>query len=103
MNKGKWQVIAEKIGSTVRVLELLGYDYTVSAPKNQRAKGNKSPRVVNVSVGESRPLRIYNSSGGHTWANEPDGTPIAEVGSVEDLYEYLYDHRKYSRSRRRIA
>jgi len=90
MNRGQRQIIAEKISSTVRVLELLGFDYQVSGPKNKREKGNKSPRVIYVNVGKSQALRIYNSAGGYTWANEPNGKPIAAVGSVEDLYEYLY-------------
>ena len=89
MNKAQRQIIAEKVSSTVRVLELLGFDYKVSAPKNKREKGNKSPRVVYVDVGKSQPLRIYNSSSGHTWANEPNGKPIAQVKSIEDLYAYL--------------
>ncbi len=89
MNRGQRQVIAEKISSTVRVLELLGFDYKVCAPRKQREKGNKSPRVVYVEVGNSQELRIYNSAKGNTWANEPDGTPIRGVKSVEDLYSYL--------------
>lgn len=89
MNKGQRQIIAEKISSTVRVLELLGFEYQVSGPKKRREKGNKSPRVIYVDVGKTQRLRIYNSAGGHTWANEPNGKPIAAVGSVEDLYEYL--------------
>lgn len=89
MNRAQRQVIAEQISSTIRVLELLGFEYTVESPRNVRAKGNKSPRVVNVDVGEKSPLRIYNSWGGHTWANEPNGNPIKEVKSIEDLYQYL--------------
>ena len=89
MNRGQTQIIAEKVSSTVRVLELLGFEYEVTAPKNRREKGNKSPRVIYVDVGESRPLRVYNSFGGHTWANEPNGRPIPEVKCVEDLYTYL--------------
>ena len=92
MNKGERQIIAEKISSTVRILELLGFEYQVSAPKNRKEKGNKSPRVVYVNVGEARPLSVYNSVEGHTWANRPDGKPI-DVGSVEDLHEYLCDLR----------
>jgi hypothetical protein len=99
MNKGQRQIIAEKVSSTVRVLELLGFDYKVSAPKNKREKGNKSPRVVHVNVGKSQSLRIYNSFGGHTWANEPNGKPISEVKSIEDLYRYLSElqERRVSR------
>ena len=89
MNKGQRQIIAEKVSSTVRVLELLGFEYEVSAPKNRREKGNKSPRVVYVDVGESHPLRIYNSVNGYTWANQPNGMPIAEIKNIEDLYKYL--------------
>jgi len=89
MNKGQRQVIAEKIGSTVRILELLGYEYEVAPPRNKREKGNRSPRVVNVKLSGGRMLRVYNSVGGFTWANGPDGEPIASVKSVEDLYEYL--------------
>ena len=90
MNRGQRQIIAEKISSTVRTLELLGFEYQVSAPRHKREKGNRSPRVVYVDIGESRPLRVYNSATGHTWANRPNGDPI-DVGSVEDLYDYLYD------------
>jgi hypothetical protein len=89
MNKGQRQIIAEKIGSTVRVLELLGYDYDVSAPRMKREKGNRSPRVVNVKMGDGKLLRVYNSVTGFTWANGPDGEPIASVKSVEELYAYL--------------
>ena len=89
MNMGQRQIIAEKVSSTVRVLELLGFDYEVTDPKNQRERGNSSPRVVRVDVGETNRLRVYNSIRGTTWANEPDGTPIPEVKSVEDLYRYL--------------
>ncbi len=92
MNNGQRQVIAEKIGSTVRVLELLGFNYKVSAPKNERKKGNKSPRVIYVDVGKSQPFRIYNSITGNTWANEPNGKPALGVGSVEELYQYLSDN-----------
>jgi hypothetical protein len=73
-------------------LELLGFDYQVSAPKNRREKGNRSPRVIYVDVGEKHPLRVYNSYTGQTWANQPNGQPIAEVRSIEDLYRYLYEN-----------
>jgi hypothetical protein len=89
MDKAQRQIIAEKIGSTVRVLELLGLEYTVSAPKNKRKKGNRSPRVIHVDVGKSRQLYVYNSVSGGTWANHPNGKPIAEIKSIEDLYNYL--------------
>jgi hypothetical protein len=80
--------LEEKVASTVRVLELLGFQYTVSPPKNKREKGNKSPRVI-VDVGQAFPLRVYNSIKGDTWANEPSGKPIPQVGSIEELYIYL--------------
>lgn len=86
MNRAQRQIIAEKIGSTVRVLELLGLQYSVSAPKNTRKKGNKSPRVIAIEVPA---IRVYNSIGGHTWANKADGEPISQVGSIEDLHSYL--------------
>jgi len=101
MNRGQRQVIAEKVSSTIRVLELLGFEYDVSGPKNMRRKGNSSPRVVYVRRGESLLLRVYNNAGGSTWANKADGAPIATIGSIEDLYEYLYDKR--SRPSRRSA
>lgn len=93
MNNAQRQIIAEKISSTVRVLELLGFEYKVTAPKNKRKKGNASPRVVYVEVGKSQPLRVYNSIDGYTWAHEPNSKPIPEVKSIEDLYEYL--NKKY--------
>lgn len=89
MNRSQRQVIAEKISSTVRVLELLGFDYEVAKPRNERRNGNRSPRVVYVDVGDRRPLRVYNSASGSTWANSPNGTPIPEVKSIEDLFSYL--------------
>jgi hypothetical protein len=90
MNAGERQVIAEKIGSTVRVLELLGYhDYVVTAPKHQREKGNSSPRVVRVDIGRDAPLRIYNGMRGQTWANMPDGSPIPGIVTVYDIYHFL--------------
>lgn len=94
MNKGQLQIIAEKVSSTIRVLELLRLDYEVSAPKNNRKDGNRSPRVVYVNVGKKAPLRVYNSAAGHTWANAPDGAPIPEVKSVEDLFIYLKEMQK---------
>jgi hypothetical protein len=90
MNAGKRQVIAEKVASTVRVLELLGFhDYEVTPPRNQREKGNASPRVVRVNIGDDARLRIYNSGGGHTWANMPDGKPVRGIASIEDIYAFL--------------
>ena len=89
MNNKQRQIVAEKISSTVRVLELLGFEYKVSNPRNQKQNGNKSPRVVFVDVGRSKPLRVYNGIQGSTWANEPSGKPIPGVRSNEDLYDYL--------------
>lgn len=103
MHAGKRQVIAEKVASTVRVLELLGFeDYAVTPPRNQREKGNASPRVVRVNIGEDAPLRIYNSGSGHTWANMPDGKPIPGITSVEDIYAFL-KNEKEKRSARKSA
>jgi hypothetical protein len=98
MNRGQRQIIAEKVGSTVRVLELLEFNYEVCAPKNKREKGNRSPRVVHVDIGKSQPLRIYNSLGGNTWANEPNGKPIPRVKSIESLYNYLSELRERNRT-----
>jgi hypothetical protein len=95
MKHSERQIVAEKIGSTVRVLELLGFEYVVTAPKNKRKKGNACPRVVYVEVGESQQLRVYNSINGYTWANEPSGKPIPQVKSIEELYMYL--RKKYKR------
>jgi hypothetical protein len=97
MNIGQRQIIAEKVASTIRVLELLGFEYQVSRARKERKKRNSSPRVVNVYAGgESRPenlrLRIYNNAEGYTWANTADGSPVKEVGSVEELYGYLSSH-----------
>jgi hypothetical protein len=99
MNAGERQIIAEKIASTVRVLELLGYQYDVTPPRNERKKGNKSPRVVYVYAGKSRDraqedlrLRVYNNASGTTWAYRADGSPIKDIGSVEDLYDWLTAH-----------
>lgn len=89
MNKAQRQVVAEKIGSTVRVLELLGLDYLVSAPRNKREGGNRSPRVIYVNVGKAKSFRIYNSVTGNTWANEPSGKPVPGVKTIEDVYSYL--------------
>jgi hypothetical protein len=98
MNHRQRQVVAEKVGSTVRVLELLGLEYSVAAPRRTRKKGNVSPRVVSVDVGKRLRLRVYNSTSGATWAHEPGGKPIPGLKSVEDLYLYLLDlttsHRK---------
>jgi len=97
MNRGQRQIIAEKVSSTVRVLELLEFDYKVQAPKHKKEEGNRSPRVIHANIGTTaKPqwLRIYNSYYGNTWANEPDGTPIAEVKTVEDLYVYLSELRR---------
>ena len=95
MNKGQRQVIAEKVSSTIRFLELLQFkDYEVRAPKNQREKGNKSPRVICVNVGKSKPLTIYNGTRGNTWAYLPSGQPVPGVHRIEELYEYLSKLKK---------
>jgi len=94
MNNNKRQIVAEKIASTVRVLELLGLEYEVSGPHNIRKKGNKCPRVILARCGKKWAIRIYNSKGGATWANEEDGTPVGAVHSIEDLYEYLKKRKK---------
>ena len=99
MHAGHRQVIAEKIASTVRVLELLGLPYEVGPPKNQRRKGNKSPRVVTAHLRNGQLIRIYNSASGHTWANQEDGTPIRRVNSPESLYQILQDLKKPSKRR----
>lgn len=98
MNRGQRQIIAEKVGSTVRVLELLEFNYEVSAPRNKRENGNRSPRVIYVDIGKSQRLRIYNSFGGSTWANEPNGKPIPTVKSIESLYIYLSELRERNRT-----
>jgi hypothetical protein len=88
INKGQRQIIAEKISSTVRVLELLELEYEVSGPKQKREKGNRSPRVVYLK-GALEPLSIYNSASGYTWVTGPDGKNIPGVKTVEALYAYL--------------
>ena len=95
MNKNQKQIIAEKIASTVRVLELLGFKYRVTDPVRPKAKGNKSPRVVRIELGGGKEMRVYNGVGGATWAHQPDGKPIAGVKSIEELYDYL--RKKYRR------
>jgi len=92
MNRGERQIIAEKNASTIRVLELLGFEYDVKPPRQQRVKGNKSPRVVHVKVGGKEVVRVFNSAEGYTWANLADGTPL-RVGSVESLYKYLSENK----------
>ena len=52
MNNGQRQVVAEKVSSTVRVLELLGFDYAVLPPKNKRKEVTPSDSC------ESRWVRI---------------------------------------------
>jgi hypothetical protein len=89
VNRGTRQIIAEKVASTVRVLELLGLDYSVAAPKREKAKGNKSPRVISVNTASDGLVRIYNGVKGNTWANREDGKPLRGVKSIEDLYNYL--------------
>lgn len=95
MHVGHRQVVAEKVASTVRVLELLGLEYVVTGPRNQRAKGNKSPRVVTAQLPKGKKIRIYNGIEGHTWAyideggDERPGKPIPGIGTVESLYLYL--------------
>jgi hypothetical protein len=104
MNFEQRQVIAEKVSSTIRVLELLGFEYVVSPPRNERKKGNKSPRVVYVYAGtppENLRLRIYNSMKGHTWAYKADGRPVKDISSVEDLYDHLRRHPRRLNLRRR--
>ena len=68
--------------------------YEVRGPRNMREKGNSSPRVVSVNVGKSRPLLIYNSTRGNTWANQPNGEPVSGVQSIEPLYSYLSEMKR---------
>lgn len=95
MHVGHRQVVAEKVASTVRVLELLGLEYEVTGPRNQRAKGNKSPRVVTAHLPNGKTIRIYNGIEGHTWAcvdeggAERPGKPIPGIGTIEALHLYL--------------
>ncbi len=81
MNRGEREVVAEKVSSTVRVLELLGLNYEVGPPKNRRKAGNKSPRVVTVLLPNGKSIRVYNGTRGHTWANHNDGKPVVSVKS----------------------
>lgn len=95
MHIGQRQVIAEKVSSTVRVLELLGLKYEVNDPKNARAKGNKSPRIVSAYLPGKKRVRVYNGIEGRTWAyideggQERTGKPIPGISSIEDLYIFL--------------
>jgi hypothetical protein len=71
------------------VLELLGFDYDVTAPRKPR-ESNKSPRVVYVKVSKvAGNLCVYNTVTGNTWAAGPDGKPIASIKSIEDLHAHL--------------
>ena len=90
LTKGQRQIIAEKVSSTVRVLELLGFDYEVSAPRHKKEKGNKSPRIIRASRGNKYLFTVYNNISGNTWGNLANGKPIP-MGSNEDLYTYLRD------------
>lgn len=90
MNKGQRQIIAEKIASTVRVLELLGFDHEVAGPKRPKAKGNKSPRVVTIKINDRPVPRVYNGVSGHTWANWANGDQALGIGSIEDLHLHLF-------------
>ena len=95
MNQGQRQIVAEKVASTVRVLELLGLQYQVTPPRKPRKKGNRSPRVIHVATGNGSGLRVYNGIGGNTWAHEKTtGKPIAGVKSIEELYSYLKKRTK---------
>ncbi len=71
MSKKRRQVIAEKIASTVRILELLDLQYEV---RDNKKKDGKSPRVIQAHIDSKRGVLIYNSTGGSTWANRTDGT-----------------------------
>jgi hypothetical protein len=95
------QVVAEKISSTVRVLELIGLDYRVADPKRQKLVGNRSPRVVTVMIGGNDAIRIYNGVKGATWANWSDGEPVRGIGSPEDLYALLSKPKFLAEARRR--
>jgi hypothetical protein len=89
MKRAHRQIIAEKISSTVRILELLGFEYEVAGPKRLKASGNKSPRVVTVMHAGVPVLRVYNGTGGHTWANRANGEQAKGIDSPETLYLFL--------------
>jgi hypothetical protein len=95
MNRAQRQVIAEKISSTVRVLELLGFEYTVPDPRHERVGGNRSPRVIHVDVGEKTRLRVYNGVSGGTWAYAPVDRFIADR---RNLSVWVRFRRKRSRA-----
>jgi len=89
VNRGQRQIIAEKVASTVRILELLGLQYRVGPPERNKDKGNASPRVIVVATKQGKELRIYNGKGGNTWAHFAGGKPVKGVKSIEDLYMRL--------------
>ncbi|MEJ1962666.1 MAG: hypothetical protein WDO56_14420 [Gammaproteobacteria bacterium] len=95
------QVVAEKISSTVRVLELIGLDYRVADPQRQKSVGNRSPRVVTVLIDGRDVMRVYNGVKGATWANWVDGEPVRGIGSPEDLYVLLSKSKFLAEARRR--
>jgi len=97
MNRGQREIIADRISSTVRVLELLCFDYEVSAPRLKRKEGNKSPRIIRVYAGKKYLLTAYNDVKGNTWANQANGKPIPGLGSIENLCNYLRRRRHGSR------
>src|SRR4051812_774104 len=96
MNVAQKQVIAQMVACTVQVLELHRLEYQVTHPKQERRKGNKSPRVIHVYGGDVKPenrrLTVYNSAGGHTWAYNAKGRPIKDIGTIQDLSDYLGRH-----------
>lgn len=95
------QVVAEKVSSTVRVLELIGLDYRVANPQRQKLAGNRSPRVVTVLIDGLDAMRVYNGVKGATWANWVDGEPVRGIGSPDDLYVLLSKTKFLAEARRR--
>jgi hypothetical protein len=98
MNRGQRQVIAEKVSSSVRILELLEMDYTVRTSKRGGKKQPQSPRVIEVSFKRKLSLRIYNNFRGNTWVHKANGSPLPKIKSIESLYNYLAKIRKRRRS-----
>lgn len=93
MSKSEQEIVTDKIVSTARTLEELGFDYSVTGPKQDRKKGNQYLRIVTIQIGDGQVIAFYNPAKGRTFASDKSGV-IRGVKSIEDLAKHLKKLRR---------
>jgi hypothetical protein len=82
------QRVAVNLGLSAQYLTLFELKFEVKGPEQIRKKGNATPFVIHVTSGKLKGMRIYNDTGGYTWARRGNKR-LPEVHTNTDLYDYL--------------